>query len=134
MSGVHAAFDRLEINGARCSVLVPERAGTEPWREVGKGLTMLTLWKTPAGAKMVLYSIAEDAPHDVFRPHRHPGGELCWVIKGAYQDEGGTRYEAGSEVWYDPGSQHAPRPTGQLTVLKVFWPAPVQILETQPLS
>ena len=77
--------------------------------------------------ELVLYRIAADASPAAFLKHQHIGGEFYLVLKGKIADETGE-YEKGDIVFLDPHSIHTPRATGE-TVVLVFWPAGVRIVE-----
>ena len=77
--------------------------------------------------ELVLYRIAADASPDAFLKHQHIGGEFYLVLKGKIADETGE-YEKGDLVFLEPQSVHTPRALGE-TVVLVFWPAGVRIIE-----
>ncbi len=77
--------------------------------------------------ELVLYRIAADASPNAFLKHQHIGGEFYLVLKGKIADETGE-YEKGDIVFLDPHSVHTPRAMGE-TVVLVFWPAGVRIVE-----
>ena len=103
-----AALDRLE------------------WREFGNGLEMSRLARE-GKRELVLYRIDADASRDAFIKHEHVGGEFYLVLKGKIADETGE-YEKGDLVFLEPQSVHTPRALGE-TVVLVFWPAGVRIIE-----
>jgi len=95
-------------------------AGLE-WREVGKGVSIAKLAREDRTG-MVLYRIDARAPAGAFFPHRHPGGEAYFVLRGVIADESG-RYPEGSFAWLPPDSRHAPRAEGEdETIVLVLWP------------
>ena len=96
------------------------------WRELGKGLWMSRLARLDK-RELVLYRIAADAPADAFLKHEHIGGEFYIVLKGKITDETGE-YEKGDMVFLDTRSVHMPRAVGE-TIVLVFWPAGVRIVE-----
>ena len=77
--------------------------------------------------ELVLYRIAANASADAFLKHEHIGGEFYIVLKGKIADETGA-YEKGDIVFLDPHSVHTPRADAE-TVVLVFWPAGVRIVE-----
>jgi anti-sigma factor ChrR (cupin superfamily) len=103
-----AALDRLE------------------WRDFGNGLEMSRIGRE-GQRELVLYRIAANASADAFLKHEHIGGEFYLVLKGKIADETGA-YEKGDIVFLDPRSVHTPRAEGE-TVVLVFWPAGVRIVE-----
>ncbi len=96
------------------------------WRDFGNGLSMSRLARSDK-RELVLYRIAADASPNAFLKHRHIGGEFYLVLKGKIADETGE-YEKGDIVFLDPHSVHTPRAMGE-TVVLVFWPAGVSIVE-----
>jgi anti-sigma factor ChrR (cupin superfamily) len=96
------------------------------WRNFGNGLEMSRLARE-GQRELVLYRIAGNAPTDAFLKHEHVGGEFYLVLKGKIADETGD-YEKGDVVFLDPKSVHTPRAIGE-TVVLVFWPAGVRILD-----
>lgn len=106
--------------------LVPDDAALDrlAWKEVGPG-TKLARLARDGDTGLVLYRIAAGAPAEAFQPHEHPGGEMYLVVRGAIVDETG-RYPAGSLVWLEPGSRHAPRGEGDDTLIVVLWPGGVR--------
>ncbi len=59
------------------------------------------------------------APHTVFKPHVHPGGEEILVLEGEFHDEWGS-YPQGTWIRNPRYSQHHPRtgPEGALIYVK----------------
>lgn len=96
------------------------------WRDFGNGLEMSRLARE-GQRELVLYRIAANASADAFLKHEHIGGEFYLVLKGKIADETGE-YEKGDIVFLDPHSVHTPRAMGE-TVVLVFWPAGVRIVE-----
>jgi len=96
------------------------------WRDFGNGLEMSRLARERQ-RELVLYRIAANASADAFLKHEHIGGEFYLVLKGKIADETGE-YEKGDIVFLDPHSVHTPRAMGE-TVVLVFWPAGVRIVE-----
>jgi anti-sigma factor ChrR (cupin superfamily) len=96
------------------------------WRDFGNGLSMSRLARSDQ-RELVLYRIAADALPNAFLKHQHIGGEFYLVLKGKIADETGE-YVKGDMVFLDPQSVHAPRAMGE-TVVLVFWPAGVRIIE-----
>ncbi len=96
------------------------------WREFGNGLSMSRLARLDK-QELVLYRIAADAPADAFIKHEHIGGEFYIVLKGKIADETGE-YEKGDIVFLETRSVHTPRAVGE-TIVLVFWPAGVRIVE-----
>jgi anti-sigma factor ChrR (cupin superfamily) len=97
-----------------------------PWRDFGNGLAMARLAREGA-RELVLYRIRADADPAGFLKHEHIGGEFYLMLKGGIEDETGV-YREGDLVYLDPGSVHTPRAIGE-TVVLVFWPEGVRILE-----
>ena len=64
--------------------------------------------------------LGPDAKADAFQAHRHVGGEVYLVLRGAIEDESG-RYGEGEIVWMPVGSVHNPRGVGR-TIVLVLWP------------
>lgn len=96
------------------------------WRDFGNGLSMSRLVRSDK-RELVLYRIAANASDDAFLKHEHIGGEYYLVLKGKIADESGE-YEKGDVVFLDPLTVHTPRAVGD-TVVLVFWPAGVRIVE-----
>ncbi len=96
------------------------------WRDFGNGLAMSRLARADK-RELVLYRIAADASPEAFSRHEHIGGEFYLVLKGKIADETGE-YQKGDLVFLDPQSVHTPRAVGE-TVVLVFWPAGVRIVE-----
>jgi len=96
------------------------------WRDFGNGLSMSRLARE-GQRELVLYRIAANASADAFLKHEHIGGEFYLVLKGKIADETGE-FEKGDIVFLDPHSVHTPRAVGE-TVVLVFWPAGVRILD-----
>jgi anti-sigma factor ChrR (cupin superfamily) len=96
------------------------------WRDFGNGLEMSRLARERQ-RELVLYRIAANASADAFLKHEHIGGEFYLVLKGKIADETGE-YEKDDIVFLDPDSVHTPRAMGE-TVVLVFWPAGVRIVE-----
>jgi anti-sigma factor ChrR (cupin superfamily) len=96
------------------------------WREFGNGLSMARLDREN-NAEIVLYRIRKDAASDAFLKHEHLGGEFYLVLKGKIADETGE-YQRGDVVFLPAQSAHTPRAVGE-TVVLVFWPAGVRILD-----
>jgi len=111
-------FLRFELNDQEFDQL--------PWRKFDNGLSMCRLARVDA-CELVLYRIPADASPDVFLKHEHVGGEFYLVIKGKIIDETGE-YQEGDAVFLRPKSTHAPRAVGD-TVVLVFWPAGVRVVE-----
>jgi anti-sigma factor ChrR (cupin superfamily) len=96
------------------------------WRDFGNGLEMSRLARADK-RELVLYRIAAGASADAFLKHEHIGGEFYLVLKGKIADETGE-YAKGDLVFLDPQSFHTPRAAGE-TIVLVFWPAGVRIVE-----
>ena len=111
-------FVRIELDEAAL--------GRFEWRDFGNGLSMVRLARSDK-RELVLYRIAADASPDAFLKHQHIGGEFYLVLKGKIADETGE-YEKGDLVFLEPQSVHKPRALGE-TVVLVFWPAGVRIVE-----
>jgi anti-sigma factor ChrR (cupin superfamily) len=111
-------FLRIDVDAAALERL--------SWRDFGNGLEMSRLARSDQ-RELVLYRIAADATPDAFLKHQHVGGEFYLVLKGKIADETGE-YEKGDLVFLEPGSVHTPRAMGE-TVVLVFWPAGVRIVE-----
>lgn len=58
------------------------------------------------------------APHTIFNPHVHPGGEEIFVLEGVFYDEHG-RYPEGSWLRSPRYSQHAPYTQSEGTLIYV---------------
>ena len=109
---------RIELNDASLDKL--------SWKDFGNGLSMARLAREGA-RELVLYRAKADADPKAFLKHEHIGGEFYLVLKGGIGDETGV-YTEGDIVYLDPKSVHTPRGIGE-TVVLVFWPQGVKILE-----
>ena len=65
-------------------------------------------------------TIVRYAPHSVFSPHTHGGGEEFFVLEGVFQDEHGE-YPPGTYVRNPPTSRHTPRSDRGCTILVKLW-------------
>jgi anti-sigma factor ChrR (cupin superfamily) len=86
--------------------LQPLRIDTRsaPWRQgLVPGLTVQPLHEHDG----VSTALVRWAPHTVFQPHSHPGGEEILVLEGVFSDDQG-RYPAGSWLRSPRWSRHAP--------------------------
>ena len=86
--------------------LAPLRIDTRsaPWRQgLVPGLTVLPLHEHDG----VSTALVRWAPHTVFQPHSHPGGEEILVLEGVFSDDQGA-YGAGSWLRSPRWSRHAP--------------------------
>ncbi len=97
------------------------------WKTIDTGLNLAQVARV-GDCRIVLFHIAKYAPKTIWKRHRHPAGEFTHVIFGSYQDENGV-YTASTSQYSDPDSVHSPEPTGEETLLLVFWPAKVEILD-----
>ena len=99
------------------------------WKDFGNGTRIARLVRD-GDAGLVVYRLGADAGAHAFEPHAHPGGEAYLVLRGAVVDASGT-YPAGSLVWMEPNSMHAPHAAeGQETIIVVLWPAGVRKVPT----
>ena len=93
------------------------------WRDFGTGVRLGKL-KRENATSLVLYDADSDVAVDAFMPHSHPGGEFYLVLEGEVWDEDGT-YPAGSIVWMNRETTHAPKTRGK-TLILVLWPEGVK--------
>lgn len=96
-------------------VLIDTRS--EPWRQgLVPGLQVMPLHEWDG----VSTALVRWAPHTVFNPHTHPGGEEILVLEGVFRDGAGS-YPQGAWLRSPRGSEHAPftGPEGALIYVKV---------------
>lgn len=88
-----------------------------PWRQgLVPGLQVMPLHQHHG----VSTALVRWAPHTVFNPHVHPGGEEILVLEGVFHDENGA-YPRGSWIRSPSYSKHAPftKDEGALIYVKV---------------
>ncbi len=90
-----------------------------------KGVLYQTLRKHDNGRLTLLLKFLPDTQ---YRAHRHPQGEEYFVIEGVLRDMG-RDHAAGSYVWHEPGSVHAPSSQIGCVVL-VTLPAPIEFIDS----
>jgi anti-sigma factor ChrR (cupin superfamily) len=52
-----------------------------------------------------IITLVKFQPRSTYPAHRHPGGEDCLILQGAFRDRRGE-YRLGDYVYYEPGSVH----------------------------
>lgn len=115
-------------------VLNEEALAALTWRNLGDQPShgrMAVLAKTPekSGLRAVLYDMPDGAPAEAFRPHRHPSGEVYFVLCGEVQtDPDGPVLTAGMFGAYGPDTTHTPTTRGY-TVLLVIWTDGVELVD-----
>ena len=96
-------------------VLIDTRSG--PWRQgLVPGLQVMPLHQWDG----VSTALVRWAPHTVFNPHTHPGGEEILVLEGVFNDGEGA-YPQGALLRSPRRSEHTPftGPEGALIYVKV---------------
>lgn len=100
--------------------------GEMPWRPFAEapGVSFRVLKTHRPGTGVTLMLRFE--PGAAYPAHRHPGGEEYYVLEGELTD-GGRSWGAGTYVWHEPGSVHAPR-SGPGAVVLVVLPEGIELV------
>jgi quercetin dioxygenase-like cupin family protein len=102
-----------------------------PWRpfDEAPGVSFRVLKTHPPGTGVTLMLRFE--PGAAYPAHRHPAGEEYYVLEGQLTD-GGRSYGAGTYVFHEAGSVHAPR-SGPGAVVLVFLPEGIDLVGDAPV-
>lgn len=117
--GVPRTLLTARRGGSDSFVAMPEKTldtSKMPWRPFPEapGVSFRVLKTHRPGTGVTLMLRFEPGAH--YPAHRHPAGEEYFVLDGELTD-GPRTYGAGTYVWHEPGSVHAPRSGPGATVL-----------------
>ena len=89
-----------------------------PTRSPGPGITIVELWKEPAGRAVLRVDIAPGACWPGLDVHE-PGAELVYVLAGDFGD-GRATYPKGTFLHHPRGTSHRPQSVGGCSLLVMF--------------
>jgi len=92
------------------------------WTEINDGVKMLVL----RNEKNNIRALLEFGSGKGYEHHIHPEGEEVFVINGVYSDDG-KDYQAGSYLYYPPGSDHAPTSKEGCTIMVIMTAPPKKV-------